>query len=94
MVTADKTLTCRDCGQAFIFTQGEQAFYERKGYVHIPGRCPTCRQAKRLQGGEGQKEYCEVVCAQCEATCRVPFRPVQGRPVYCSLCYRDIEAQS
>ena len=28
---ADKTLTCRDCGSEFIFTEGEQAFYAEKG---------------------------------------------------------------
>ena len=29
---ADKTLTCRDCGNTFTFTEGEQDFYAQKGY--------------------------------------------------------------
>ncbi|MCL5982686.1 MAG: zinc-ribbon domain-containing protein, partial [Firmicutes bacterium] len=27
----DKTLSCRDCKQDFVFTTGEQAFYAEKG---------------------------------------------------------------
>jgi len=39
----DKTLTCRDCGIEFTFTAGEQEFYQAKGLVNEPGRCPECR---------------------------------------------------
>ena len=42
---SDKTLTCRDCGQPFTFTAGEQAFYQERGFSE-PQRCPACR-AKR-----------------------------------------------
>ena len=28
---ADKTLSCKDCNSEFIFTEGEQAFYQEKG---------------------------------------------------------------
>ena len=27
---ADKTLTCKDCGAEFVFTEGEQQFYAEK----------------------------------------------------------------
>jgi CxxC-x17-CxxC domain-containing protein len=43
---ADKTLTCRDCGTGFTFTEGEQDFYAQKGYSD-PTRCPDCRAAKK-----------------------------------------------
>lgn len=50
----DKTLTCRDCGQAFVFTAGEQAFYAQKGFTNEPTRCPDCRsQRKRSRGDDG-----------------------------------------
>jgi ssDNA-binding Zn-finger/Zn-ribbon topoisomerase 1 len=42
----DKTLKCRDCGQDFIFTKGEQIFYAEKGFPD-PIRCPQCRKAKK-----------------------------------------------
>ena len=28
----DKTLVCKDCGQEFVFTAGEQEFYAEKGF--------------------------------------------------------------
>ncbi|MCC6313029.1 MAG: zinc-ribbon domain containing protein [Thermomicrobiales bacterium] len=47
---SDRTLTCRDCGQAFTFTAGEQAFYQERGFSE-PQRCPTCRAARKAQRG-------------------------------------------
>ena len=49
----DKNLTCRDCGQQFTFTAGEQEFYQQRGLTNEPGRCPECRQARKAQQGGG-----------------------------------------
>jgi CxxC-x17-CxxC domain-containing protein len=49
---ADKTLTCRDCGQAFVFTSGEQEFHASKGFTNEPGRCQPCRQARKASRGD------------------------------------------
>src|SRR6476660_2463880 len=53
---SDKTLTCRDCDQAFTFTAGEQAFYLERGFSE-PQRCPACRSQRKAQrsssGGGG-----------------------------------------
>jgi hypothetical protein len=46
---ADKNLTCKDCGATFVFTEGEQAFYQEKGFTNEPQRCPDCRRAKKEQ---------------------------------------------
>ena len=53
MSFADRTLTCRDCGQQFAFTAGEQEFYQSRGLTNDPGRCPECRRARKQQGGGG-----------------------------------------
>ena len=45
----DKTLTCADCGQPFVFTAGEQEFYERKGFREIPKRCKPCRESRKMR---------------------------------------------
>ena len=29
---SDKTLKCRDCGSEFVFSVGEQEFYQEKGF--------------------------------------------------------------
>lgn len=53
---SERTLTCRDCGQEFVFTTGEQEFYQQRGFSD-PQRCPACRQARKSQrnqsGGGG-----------------------------------------
>jgi CxxC-x17-CxxC domain-containing protein len=53
---SDRTLTCRDCGQAFTFTAGEQAFYAERGYSE-PLRCPSCRAARKQQRSAGGDSY-------------------------------------
>lgn len=52
-VYTDKTLTCRDCGTAFVFTAGEQEFHASKGFTNSPGRCPDCRAARKAERGGG-----------------------------------------
>jgi CxxC-x17-CxxC domain-containing protein len=49
MSFADKTLTCRDCGEEFVFTAGEQEFYQEKGFTNEPTRCPNCRRANKAR---------------------------------------------
>ena len=49
----DKTLTCKDCSQEFIWTSGEQEFYASRGLQNPPGRCPADRAARRAGGGAG-----------------------------------------
>ena len=51
MSYADKTLTCRDCGNPFTFTEGEQEFFAQKGFTNEPGRCTECRSARKSQRG-------------------------------------------
>src|SRR6478672_1966399 len=35
----------------------------------------------------GPRELYDAVCGSCGAPARVPFRPTNGRPVYCKECY-------
>jgi CxxC-x17-CxxC domain-containing protein len=102
---ADKTLTCRDCGQPFVFTAGEQEFYASRGLVNEPGRCPSCRAARRSSQaggvygssygegggyGGGQREMFSAICSNCGKEARVPFQPRTDRPVYCSDCFQQV----
>ncbi|MEW6033983.1 MAG: zinc-ribbon domain containing protein [Chloroflexota bacterium] len=96
MPFGDKTLTCRDCGQQFTFTAGEQEFYQSRGLRNEPSRCPPCRTARRQSRGSatGQTERTmyPAVCASCGAETQVPFEPRQERPVYCLTCYSKVRA--
>ncbi len=90
MSPKDKTLTCRDCGQEFAFTVGEQEFYASRGLLNDPSRCPECRTARRREGRSGyggSRESYSAVCAACGTETTVPFEPTEGRPVYCKECY-------
>ncbi len=100
MAYQDKTLKCSDCGVDFTFSASEQEFFASKGFVNEPGRCPTCRAARKAQRGGGgnssysggsgyrqQREMYPAVCATCGKDTQVPFEPRNGRPVYCSDCY-------
>ncbi len=82
----DKTLTCKDCGNDFVFTAGEQEFYAEKGFVNEPQRCKECRD-KRKAAARAPRELHDAVCANCGAECKVPFVPNGDRPVYCSECF-------
>jgi CxxC-x17-CxxC domain-containing protein len=55
-MSADTTLTCRDCGQAFTFTSGEQDFYASRGFSE-PSRCADCRAARKAQRDGGGSTY-------------------------------------
>ncbi len=54
---ADKSLACRECGQAFVFTSGEQEFHASKGFQNEPSRCPDCRAARKASRGSDGGSY-------------------------------------
>ncbi len=29
----------------------------------------------------------QVICSQCGNPCEVPFQPIEGKPVYCDICF-------
>lgn len=39
-------------------------------------------------GSRPPRESHEAVCAECGTTTTVPFKPTEGRPVYCRDCFR------
>ena len=39
-------------------------------------------------GYRNDKEFFKTTCSDCGAECEVPFKPTQGRPVYCRDCFR------
>jgi CxxC-x17-CxxC domain-containing protein len=93
MAFEDKQLTCTDCGAPFAFTAAEQEFFQSKGYVNEPKRCPTCRQTRKAQRGSGRpaRQMFPAVCAECGKETEVPFEPRRNSPVYCSDCYAKVK---
>ena len=88
----DITLKCKDCGNDFVFTAGEQEFYAEKGFQNQPQRCKSCRVARKNNGAP-KREMFETVCANCGGGAKVPFQPNSDKPVYCSTCYAALKAE-
>lgn len=86
----DQQLICEDCGESFIFSDGEQDFYASK-HLRSPRRCKGCRGNRKDDRADGTITLHDAVCAQCGASCQVPFvpRPVEegDRPVLCKGCF-------
>jgi CxxC-x17-CxxC domain-containing protein len=36
----------------------------------------------------GPRKMYKAICADCGQECEVPFKPTEGRPVYCRECYQ------
>lgn len=85
----DQSLTCRDCGQEFVWTAGEQQFYAEKGFDNPPVRCPNCRKLKkqRRNSDRGPRQSFPITCSNCGKQDTVPFKPSGDRPVYCRDCF-------
>jgi CxxC-x17-CxxC domain-containing protein len=91
-------LNCVDCGGQFVFSSGEQKFYEQKGFQNKPNRCPDCRQARKAMrsgsggsgmGGGRQRETFTATCSTCGAVAELPFEPRNDKPVYCRDCFNS-----
>lgn len=91
----DEMLNCVDCTKQFVFTAGEQRFYEQKGFQNKPNRCPDCRAARKATRGQPGsasgaprvREMFTATCTQCGGVAEVPFNPRGDKPVYCRDCF-------
>lgn len=89
----NKTLVCKECGNEFVFTAGEQEFYAERGFQNEPQRCKACRDARK-NAARGPREYFTGTCVDCGGVAKVPFDPTPGREVRCSECYAKFKAQA
>ncbi|MDP3685933.1 MAG: hypothetical protein Q8R32_03840 [bacterium] len=82
--------TCSKCGQP------TQVPFQPSG--ERPVYCANCfrqdRGDRRGGGGAGprmggvDRQMFDATCATCNQPTQVPFRPTEGRPVYCREHYR------
>jgi CxxC-x17-CxxC domain-containing protein len=92
----DKVLKCIDCAADFTFTAGEQLFFYDKQFKNQPKRCKNCKSkrvavlaAPPTQGHAHHVARVETqaTCSHCGKETTVPFRPTQGRPIFCRECF-------
>jgi CxxC-x17-CxxC domain-containing protein len=96
----DSTLTCRDCGGAFVFSDEERRDFVAIGHLNTPSRCPACRAERKSRQAESrapavaprfrelQQVRSTVICSSCGESTVVPFAARPGRNVYCSACFQ------
>ena len=99
MEFTDRVLKCSDCGNDFIFTAGEQLFFFDRQFKNDPKRCKLCK-AKRAGLGRSadgvvaapalplSRTETRTQCSACGVETTVPFKPTQGRPVFCRSCFQ------
>jgi CxxC-x17-CxxC domain-containing protein len=94
----DKVLKCIDCGADFLFTAGEQLFFYDKQFRNEPKRCKACKtkrvsvlnaEPRPAQNYRYPKVETKATCSQCGKETTVPFRPTQGRPIFCRECFQQ-----
>ncbi len=102
----DKLLLCLECGAEFHFTVQEQERFVGRGDQEEPKRCNACRdrprnpiaarpprpQSPRRPGGAHKRPLVlhPAVCSACGAKTEVPFKPEEGRSVYCRDCHQQL----
>ena len=42
---------------------------------------------KPFRDNFGPREMHKATCSECGKECEVPFKPTEGKPVYCKDCY-------
>ena len=92
----DKVLKCVDCGADFIFTAGEQLFFYDKHFKNEPKRCKICKTKRSsnfapapFANHNSSRVETRTSCSQCGKETTVPFKPTQGRPVFCRECFQQ-----
>lgn len=88
MAFTDRDVRCVGCGAQFVFSAGEQQFFQEKGFTNEPKHCKQCK-AKRQGGGGRRTNETHVTCSECGSDTTVPFKPTQGRPVMCRTCFAN-----
>jgi CxxC-x17-CxxC domain-containing protein len=93
----EKTLVCIECHQTFVWSAGEQLFYHDKNFKNEPKRCKRCKAKRNARMGQPpprERVETAAVCSQCGKETTVPFKPTQGRPVYCKECFQQRKTAS
>jgi replication factor A1 len=63
----------------------ERRSYDRGGFGGRDRRYGGERGRRNFRSG--RREMHKAVCADCGKECEVPFKPTEGRPVYCQECF-------
>ena len=86
----DITIRCGECGENFIWTAQEQAFFKERGLENQPTRCIDCRKKRRKQLKE-EKKIMDIKCAKCGLSSTARFFETNDKPMYCPECFEKLK---
>jgi len=84
----DKKIECLQCGNSFIWTAGEQKFYDEKGLENQPKTCPICRENRK------KETAFEIECKSCGTkghikTSQEDEKSLSNKLILCQKCSQD-----
>ena len=89
----DKPVYCNECFQKHKPQQrgGGSRYGGRSNYGRRPsyGRNDRGSRYGRGSRGDGPQEMFSATCGDCGNDCQIPFKPKDGRPVYCNECFQN-----
>ncbi|MBL7055383.1 hypothetical protein ISS07_00545 [Candidatus Woesearchaeota archaeon] len=66
--------------------------FDRKGSSRGRFGSKPSGKFERRDSGRGRpserQEFHSTVCDECGKDCEVPFKPTQGKPIYCDNCFK------
>jgi len=87
-LSKDRTITCKSCGNDFVFTAREQEFFAKKGFSNEPKNCNKCRE-KAKKDRKARENY--ITCKSCGKTEKVSFQLVGTEYLLCDDCFRRFQ---
>lgn len=81
----DRMLICKDCGDKFVWTAGEQKFFIDKGLQNMPKRCKPCTLAYKQKLLEKHPRWW-IKCKKCGKKTEVSFEP-ETDDILCEDCF-------
>lgn len=87
--------TCADCGKTCevpFRPTGSKPVYCKECFKNKGGsdfRRSDNRTFDRADSGD--RQMYDAVCSNCGDNCQVPFQPGQGREVFCSNCFENVQ---
>ncbi|TSC92914.1 MAG: hypothetical protein Athens101428_780 [Candidatus Berkelbacteria bacterium Athens1014_28] len=89
----DRVMPCKDCGDKFMWTAGEQKFFYDKGLQNEPKRCKKCAAIYKEQLREKHPLFW-LTCKKCRKKAEVPFEP-KSDDVLCEECFqKEVELRN
>lgn len=84
MEYADKILICDKCGEKFVFSCGEQKFFEEKGFIE-PRKCAKCRGKENVK--RPTSNTYPITCPSCKKNFNITFNP-NDKEILCFDCFK------